>query len=316
MKSPRVSAVICTHDPRPDLLDQTLAGLRAQTLASDEWELLLIDNASASPLAGRVDLSWHPRARIVREDQLGLTHARLRGFSESQGDIIVCIDDDNDLDASYLQEVVKALSADASLGAIGGKSIARFEREPPDWFQKLGLNLACRDLGDRPIYAQWADLSVERQRSYPECAPVGAGMALRRNALRTYADTAALDSGRTSLGRKGSNLASGEDNDIIMSILATGWRVAYLPQLKLFHAIPAARLTRDYLARHSHASNRTWVQVLNMHGIRPWTPIPPWSVPLRKARAFLALRAWQDDPSYILWRGACGLFEGRSQISK
>jgi glycosyltransferase involved in cell wall biosynthesis len=75
----KVSAVICSHNPRPEYLARALAALRKQTLPLAEWELLLIDNASAEPLAGRFDLTWHPNGRIVCEEKLGLSHARARG---------------------------------------------------------------------------------------------------------------------------------------------------------------------------------------------------------------------------------------------
>ena len=41
-----ISAIICTHNPRPDYLRRVLDALKAQTLPKEQWELLLIDNAS------------------------------------------------------------------------------------------------------------------------------------------------------------------------------------------------------------------------------------------------------------------------------
>jgi hypothetical protein len=98
-------------------------------------------------------------------------------------------------------------------------------------------------------------------------------------------------------------------------LLSCGWRVGYLPQLRLEHLIPAQRVTKDYLAKYAHGSNRTWVKVLNTHGIRPWSPASPWSLPLRKARLFFSLGAWRNAAGYVRWRGACGLLEGRAGLS-
>ena len=66
-----------------------------QTLPKDHWELLVIDNAFDRVLASEWDLSWHPQARHIREDELGLTPARLRGIAEARGDVFVFVDDDN-----------------------------------------------------------------------------------------------------------------------------------------------------------------------------------------------------------------------------
>ena len=83
MRQPDISVVLCTHNPRADYLDRVLVGLRRQTLSFQRWALLLIDNASNEPLANRFDIGWHPNGRHVREDELGLTPARLRGIAES-----------------------------------------------------------------------------------------------------------------------------------------------------------------------------------------------------------------------------------------
>src|SRR5271154_1339560 len=97
-----VSVIICTHNPRLHYLRRTLDALAEQTLPKDRWELLLIDNMSREPVSSAWDLSWHPNARHVREEALGLTNARLRGIRESKGEYLVFIDDDNVAAADYL----------------------------------------------------------------------------------------------------------------------------------------------------------------------------------------------------------------------
>jgi glycosyltransferase involved in cell wall biosynthesis len=79
----QASVITCSHNPREDYLQQVIEALKNQTLEKQNWEYLLIDNASDEALETRIDLSWHPNARHVREEKLGLTHARLRGISEA-----------------------------------------------------------------------------------------------------------------------------------------------------------------------------------------------------------------------------------------
>ncbi|MDP2136577.1 MAG: glycosyltransferase, partial [Candidatus Didemnitutus sp.] len=95
MSSPLLSVIICAHNPDQGRLQRVLDALRTQTMPGPDWELLLIDNASHPPLTGRLDLSWHPLARICVENQLGLTWARLRGKTESTAALLVYVDDDN-----------------------------------------------------------------------------------------------------------------------------------------------------------------------------------------------------------------------------
>jgi glycosyltransferase involved in cell wall biosynthesis len=311
---PFLSVVLCTHNPRRAVLEETLAALRRQQpLGEGAWELIIIDNASTPPLSGSIDLRGCRGARIVREERLGLTHARLRGLAEASGAILVFVDDDNLLDETYLRRAGQAMSTDRTLGAVGGKSIARYEAPTPPWFDEVNIDLACRDLGEIAQYASWE--GVERaQRSYPLCAPIGAGLVIRRDVFAAYASAAAENQARLGLGRRGADLASGEDNDIVMVVLEQGWRIAYLPGLRLEHVIPAGRLTRDYLAAYAYSTARTWVRVLDVHGIRPWQPIDPRSLALRKARAYLTHRTWSGPAAYVRWRGACGQFDGRADV--
>lgn len=310
-----LSAVICTHNPREDYLARTLDSLRAQEALGDgrEWELLLVDNAGDAPLADSVDLAWHPSARVIWEAKLGLSHARFRSYREARGALIVYIDDDNVLDPSYLRLALEAFEADPTLGAAGGKALPRYEVPPPPWFAELGLSLACRDLGDEPLRAAWPG-GRSPDGTYPKCAPIGAGMAIRREAYGAYVEAAAADPVRAALGRRGADLASGEDNDMILTLLEQGWSVAYLPGLRLEHLIPARRLSAGYLERYAQSSNRTWIQVLDVHGMRPWPAIAPWTTPLRKARAYLRNRAWASPVNRIRFRAACGQFEGRASL--
>jgi glycosyltransferase involved in cell wall biosynthesis len=312
--APFLSVVLCTHNPRRPVLDEALAALRRQKeLCRGNWELIIVDNASDPSLHGSIDLSGYGQARIVREERLGLTHARLRGLAEAAGEVLVFVDDDNLLGEDYLRLAAEAISEDRTLGAAGGKSIARYEVPPPPWFDGLGIDLACRDLGETVEYGSWK--GVDRaDRSYPACAPIGAGLVIRRAVYQAYATEVADSAGRLALGRRGADLASGEDNDMVMTVLELGWRVAYLPELRLEHIIPAGRLERDYLANYAYSSTRTWVRVLDVHGIRPWQPIDPRSLKLRKARAYLTQRAWSGPAPYVRWRGACGQFDGRADV--
>jgi glycosyltransferase involved in cell wall biosynthesis len=101
-----LSVVICSHNPRADHFHRTLNSLKEQVLPLGKWELILVDNASAHPLAATWDLSWHPHGRHVAESKLGLSVARQRGMREAVSDLLVFVDDDNVLDKTYLLNAV------------------------------------------------------------------------------------------------------------------------------------------------------------------------------------------------------------------
>ena len=119
----KLSVIICAHNPRPDYLKRVLGGLQCQKLAKDQWQLLLIDNASKPPLASAWDLSWHPNARHIYEPELGLSVTRNRGIMEADAELLVFVDDDNVLDSDYLSEVLRIESRWPILGLWGSGCI-------------------------------------------------------------------------------------------------------------------------------------------------------------------------------------------------
>lgn len=307
----QLSVVISTHNPDPGRLRRTLAALRAQTLPAPRWETILVDNASATPLslAAFGDFA-PPNTRLVREPRLGLTTARRRGFAEAGGEILVLADDDNVLASDYLELVLGLFASHPRLGVLGGRSIPEFEVAPPTWVRQFDELIACRDLGSKPCIARCPTVQPAGRYAYPDCAPIGAGMALRRTALAawlTVPDT------RIPTDRHGTELSSGGDNDIVLTLAHT-WDVGYFPELMLTHLIPKARTNRVYLARLNHGIAKSWVQVLHRHGCNPWPAIPAWTAPLRKLKAWFVYRAWSSPAAYVRWQGACGHFDGRATL--
>jgi glycosyltransferase involved in cell wall biosynthesis len=310
---PLISVILCTHNPRLDYLDRVLEALCNQSLPVQQWELVVIDNASETSLSSQLDLSWHPNATVVREERLGLTQARLCGYRSTKADLLAFVDDDNVLEPSYLTQVVRIFREHSDLGAIGGKSIPQFEIEPEPWIKHHYSVLALRDFGETPLTTS-GNFGVLTAESYPHFAPCGAGMALRRSLFAAYTAQISSNPTRLMLGRSGHKLTSGEDNDIVLTLLTAGWGVGYFPQLQLTHLISAHRLHPDYLAQLNYDVSRSWVQVLGIHGIQPWRKISVWTVVLRQLKAALRYQPWRNRDAYVQWRGACGTFVGQSLL--
>jgi glycosyltransferase involved in cell wall biosynthesis len=235
-----ITVAICTHNPRTHYLARVLEALREQTLEREEWELLLVDNASSVVLADAWDLSWHPQARHIREDNIGLTNARLRAIGEAIGDVVVFVDDDNVLAADYLAECKRIGMEMAFLGSWGGQQLGEYEVEPAGWMEPY--------LGYLPVrifnYARWSNVPTSM-----ETVPVGAGMCVRSGVARFWSDIVRNDSARRSLGRIGSGMGAAEDTDLGMTAYDAGLGTGQFASLRLVHLIPKERLETDYLVR-------------------------------------------------------------------
>lgn len=239
-----LSVIICAHNPEPGYLARVLAALEVQTLPKREWELLLVDNASTEPLAGRWPLAWHPRARHVREDRLGLTPARLRGIREADGGLLVYVDDDNVLAPDYLRTARDLAAAHPHLGAIGaGRLEPEFAVEPPRALRPhLGL-LALRDVGG----ALWSNNPRDLG-----CVPWGAGLCVSRRVAQGYERLVAQLDMDDLLDRRGEHLFGAGDVAFSWSAVLGGQGFGVFPALRVTHLIRAERLTERYFLRLVH----------------------------------------------------------------
>ena len=307
-----LSVVIPTHNPNPLRLKRVLEALDQQTLPAERWELLIIDNASTVAVElSAVAAKIHRPARVIHEPRLGLTSARWRGITEASAELIVFVDDDNVLDPLYLEEVSRIFRDNPRLGAAGGKSLPKYEVMPPVWFKEGMAPLGCRDLGNR--VQTFAAKNYTLQPAYPPFAPIGAGMALRKVATAIWLATA-LTSPVTD--RRGNSLSSAGDSDLVLHVLESGWDVGYFPSLSLTHLMDATRVSPSYLEAISRAAFRDFIRVLDLHGIRPWSAIAVWAIPLRVLKAWFSYRVWRGPSERLRWQAAIGQYEGRAALSQ
>ena len=270
-----ISVITCTHNPKLAYLAQVLEALKEQTFPLTEWEFLLVDNASQEILSASIDLIWHPSARHIREDELGLTAARLRGIREAKGDLIVFVDDDNVLSADYLAIANRYRLEKLSIGAFSGNCEAVFEVPPPQWTEPYRSNLVIREVKED----RWSNLPTIN-----EAMPYGAGLCVRKEVAQFYLKLHETGKRPVKCDRKGKSLLSGGDNDLAACATDLGLGMGVFAALKLKHLISPDRLTEDYLLRLTEGIAYSGVFVYSFRGLT----YPPPS-PGRRALDFIKL---------------------------
>lgn len=237
----QLSLIICTHNPRIEFLNRIWESLKVQTLKTSEWELLLIDNGSKVPLSTTVDLSWHPNARHIREDKLGLTPARICGINNSNANVLLFVDDDNILKEDYLEISVKCFKENSLLGTLGaGKIVPEYEIKPTPEVEPYMLMLALRD-EPRAHYSNAVRFS--------KAIPYGAGMCILKSVALEYVESCKKRSIAAALDRTGDALLSGGDVDLALHACHAGYLAGVIPELQMVHIIPKGRLAEDYLIK-------------------------------------------------------------------
>lgn len=237
-----IDVILCTYNPRPDLLARALRALSAQTLPLERFNVTVVDNNSDAPLdAARLSAVACRPVRVVREMRQGLAFARAGGIDATAADIICFVDDDNELAATYLSSALRIARAEPELGAFGGVCEGRLERAPNLLVRAFLPHYGVRDMARAPLTGAGA--------AWGPHEPIGAGLVIRRDVARAYLRFIDDTDMGSSLGRIGGDLLSGEDSLISRIADKLGYQGGYRPQLHLKHNIVAPRLTLAYLRK-------------------------------------------------------------------
>jgi glycosyltransferase involved in cell wall biosynthesis len=238
---PEASVIICAHNPRENYLRRVIEALRQQTLCTNNWELLLVDSASNPPLAAKWDIRWHPNARHIREEELGLAVARRRGMREAAADLLIFVDDDNVLGQNYILDAVAVKREWPRLGVWGsGALIPEFESKPRECVTPLLGYLALRQMSS----PHWSNVF----RCVPSM-PWGAGMCVRAGVATAYCEYSQNSSIQIADRRGRDSLMSGGDLEICRVACKIGLGMATFPELRITHLIPKERVALGYLLK-------------------------------------------------------------------
>jgi len=228
------SVIVPTHN-RAAYLKDAVISVCQQTLAAERYEVIVVDNGSTDEAHEVVELvtDQYPIARYIRESSIGLHQARHAGARVAQGEILVYIDDDVIVPAGWLEAMLKPY-ADPHVACVGGKTLPKWEAEPPAWLDQFGGNgggnLSLLDLGDETLELAWpqtvygCNMSVRRSVLYE----IG---GFNPDAIGDHRLIWLRGDGETGLHRK---------------IYDAGYKVIYEPRAWLYHRVPASRLRTDY----------------------------------------------------------------------
>ena len=231
-----ISIIVCTYN-RANYLYDALESIASNDFPRNEYEIILVNNNSTDDSEEKCQqfVTKFPdvNLRYCTESKQGLSFARNKGIAESNGDILVFLDDDVVVKSDYLKNIKSNLDNIPDLMAFGGKITPRFEAgHPPKWLNRWMYSLISAT--NSPDKAQ-----KYGKRKYP----IGANMGFRRQCLEKSGYF------NTELGRTGNILLGGEEKDIFLKIKALGMEIYYFPDVEIEHIIPESRTTEGYIER-------------------------------------------------------------------
>lgn len=233
-----LTVVICCHNSTQRLLT-TLQHLAFQDAEPGTWEIVLVDNASIDGTAEAARDIWQKLAsvvpfRVVREEQLGLSFARLRGVNEARYETVGFVDDDNWLESNWVSLASRTMEENPQIGLLGSGNIEPvFEHHVPDWLNNFAPMLACGVMPGETLQEVAQGGTV-----------AGAGMITRKNVFWCMRD---FYGNFQTTDRKGASTASGGDIEFSYIVSILGWKLAKHPNLRMKHFIPSGRTKPTYL---------------------------------------------------------------------
>lgn len=235
-----VSVILCCYNSA-NRIKKTLEYLARQEVSiSLKWEIILVNNNSTDSTVLISKNTWNNLGApspmlVVDETQPGLSFAREKGMSAAQYDIFLFCDDDNWLHKNYIQRVHDIFNKHPEFGALGGWCEAVFEKEEPDWFTDFAGNFAVGRPKENSGILDTANSFL-----------YGAGLAMSRKAKLSLNENGFAN---ILSDRKGKQLSSGGDVEIIYALKLMGFSVYFDEQLYFNHFMPSQRLTWEYLIK-------------------------------------------------------------------
>ncbi len=238
MKYPyKVSAVICSYN-RARFVINAVESIFRQDFDKRLYEVIVVDNNSTDNTLRLLEnfRATHPQYnfKYFTETNQGVSWARTRCAKEATGEIVAYLDDDSEAQPGWLAGIASFFDGNPDVYSVGGRIIPRFLTNVPDWFSRYFFGL----VGD-------FNLGDKVKRLTGEKYPCGANMAFRQSAFKR------IGYFNTALGRSGKGLLANEEKDIYKRILEAGYKVYYLPDVSVIHAVEANKFDVNYVKRHS-----------------------------------------------------------------
>ena len=242
-----ISIIIPTYN-RSAPLRRALKSVIEQDFPRADYEILVVDNASTDNTRAvaeeTIQMYRGHTIRYIYEPIPGLLPARHRGAAESQGVVLVFIDDDIEADHAWLAAIHDAFQ-DPDVHMVGGRNLPNYEVAPPSWINQIvgpGPDRAIMYCG----YYSLLDFG-ERRREIDANYVWGLNFSIRRETLYRlggfHPDT---------VPRRYQRYQGDGETGVSIKLKEQGLKAIYEPHALVHHLVPAERLTVEYLEKRMY----------------------------------------------------------------
>lgn len=234
--TPEISVVICSYN-REDYIIGAIESLNQQTLAKDQFEVLVVDNNSIDNTGELVQqyIREHPGYHLhyLTESRQGASYARNTGASFSKGWLLCFMDDDAIAERYYLENILNFFRTHPDANGLGGRIIPKYIPAEPKWMSHFVSSLVGN-------FDYSREVEVFKPGKYP----------LESNMIVLKEDFTTIGGFNTELpGVVGTLRIGGEGKDFFLRLQALGRKIYYDPKVIVQHVVEVKKLTPHYMYR-------------------------------------------------------------------
>jgi GT2 family glycosyltransferase len=305
VKDITVSIIICTLD-RPLELKNCLTALANQD-TTISYEVIVADNNPNSNLTPLIVSDY--KVRYVTEDRRGSSYARNAGIKASQGQLIVCLDDDVIVSPNWLDNLVKPFENPEVACVTGLVLPESLEAESARLFEEyggLGRGLESKKF-DKTVFKKKIGIIPTWQIGATASAAFRFSI-FQNPAIGPFNETL------------GAGVATGcsEDTYLFYKILKAGYTCVYEPRAVVYHK---HRQNLEELNRQifNYSKGHVAYHLLTLIHERDWRVLPYlfFSLPRKMLTRFNQTRKKKSSYPYKLLLLECrGLLNGPLALYK
>jgi glycosyltransferase involved in cell wall biosynthesis len=142
----KASIIIPTFN-RSDVIIRSLETWTTQTLCSDDFEVIVVDNNSMdnSSVLIRDFIRNRSNFHYLKELKPGSTNARHAGAKLAQSEVLIFADDDGLFNGSCIEEIVNVYQQNIEVVAVAGRIDILWDKTPPEWIAPYEFMLGRLD---------------------------------------------------------------------------------------------------------------------------------------------------------------------------
>lgn len=240
--APDLSVILVNYNDRPHLED-CLLSIRKEEQYVD-LEIILVDNASTDGSLALVQKSF-PNVRLIQNrENLGFSRANNKGFAESSGDFVLFLNTDTALCSGTLKILMDWMKNTPEAGASGPVLFGKEKTFQVSFGFKRGFfNEMALKLFLNSVYRR----KIRRMETIKEVDWVsGACLFVRRKA---FEQAGAFDE---------HFFLYYEDIDLCYRIKNKGWKIAFVPQARVFHEGGASTSSLSIKSRYIYRESQLY----------------------------------------------------------